>query len=92
MSSSFQDRPPAYFRSSQQLVGPQHGASRLESAAENPGMQVMARPLLGAGREGAHELGKRLVMAFAWGKRCWAALLVLSHNFGKCCQHVKNPE
>ncbi|XP_036250268.1 uncharacterized protein LOC118693645 isoform X1 [Molothrus ater] len=33
------DRPPPYFSSSQQLVGPQHGASRLESTAENPGMQ-----------------------------------------------------
>ncbi|XP_063265234.1 uncharacterized protein LOC134556817 isoform X2 [Prinia subflava] len=33
------DHPPPYFRSSQQLVGPQPGASRLESAAENPGMQ-----------------------------------------------------
>ncbi|KAF2978969.1 hypothetical protein EK904_003806 [Melospiza melodia maxima] len=38
-SSSFQDRPPPYFSSSQQLVGPQRGASRLESPAENPGMQ-----------------------------------------------------
>lgn len=51
MSSSFQDRPPPYFRSSQQLMGPQHGASRLESTAENPGMQVMAGSLLGDGRE-----------------------------------------
>ncbi|XP_064532016.1 uncharacterized protein LOC135424578 isoform X1 [Pseudopipra pipra] len=33
------DRPPPYFSSSQRLVGPQRGASRLESAAENPGMQ-----------------------------------------------------
>ncbi|XP_064378716.1 uncharacterized protein LOC112982480 isoform X2 [Dromaius novaehollandiae] len=33
------DCPPPYFSSSQRLVGPQHGASRLESAAENPGMQ-----------------------------------------------------
>ncbi|KAM3660462.1 uncharacterized protein VK521_011753 [Ammospiza maritima maritima] len=33
------DRPPPYFSSSQQLVGPQRGASRLESTAENPGMQ-----------------------------------------------------
>ncbi|KAM9177556.1 uncharacterized protein V3H86_010300 isoform 1-T1 [Mergus octosetaceus] len=33
------DCPPRYFSSSQRLVGPQRGASRLESAAENPGMQ-----------------------------------------------------
>ncbi|XP_053939602.1 uncharacterized protein LOC128854020 isoform X2 [Cuculus canorus] len=34
------DRPPPYFSSSsQRLVGPQRGASRLESAAENPGLQ-----------------------------------------------------
>ncbi|XP_054702835.1 uncharacterized protein LOC129214738 isoform X1 [Grus americana] len=33
------DRPPPYFSSSQRLVGPQCGASRLESAAENPGVQ-----------------------------------------------------
>ncbi|XP_035198248.1 uncharacterized protein LOC118175801 isoform X1 [Oxyura jamaicensis] len=33
------DCPPPYFSSSQRLVGPQRGASRLESAAENPGMQ-----------------------------------------------------
>lgn len=48
MSSSFQDHPPSYFSSSQQLVAPQRGASRLESTAENPGMQVMAGSLLGA--------------------------------------------
>ncbi|XP_009277981.1 PREDICTED: uncharacterized protein LOC103899270 [Aptenodytes forsteri] len=33
------DCPPPYFSSSQRLVGPQCGASRLESAAENPGVQ-----------------------------------------------------
>ncbi|KAF4797390.1 hypothetical protein TURU_074194 [Turdus rufiventris] len=33
------DRPPPYFSSSQQLVGPQRGASRLESTAENPSVQ-----------------------------------------------------
>ncbi|XP_040437707.1 uncharacterized protein LOC121082422 isoform X1 [Falco naumanni] len=36
---SFQDCPPPYFSSSQRLVGPQCGTSRLESAAENPGVQ-----------------------------------------------------
>ncbi|XP_025902630.1 uncharacterized protein LOC112953741 [Nothoprocta perdicaria] len=38
-SPSQYDCPPPYFSSSQRLVGLQHGASRLESAAENPGMQ-----------------------------------------------------
>ncbi|XP_063208507.1 uncharacterized protein LOC134523482 isoform X1 [Chroicocephalus ridibundus] len=33
------DCPPPYFSSSQRLVGPHSGASRLESAAENPGVQ-----------------------------------------------------
>ncbi|OPJ88644.1 xylosyltransferase 2 isoform C [Patagioenas fasciata monilis] len=33
------DCPPPYFSSSQRLVGPQRGATRLESAAENPGVQ-----------------------------------------------------
>lgn len=74
MSSSFQDRPPPYFSSSQQLVGPQRGASRLESTAENPGMQVMAGSLLGAGREWCSWAWREtVVMEFAWGKSCWAA-------------------
>ncbi|XP_030143607.1 uncharacterized protein [Taeniopygia guttata] len=34
------EHPPSYFSSSQQLVAPQRGASRLESTAENPGMQM----------------------------------------------------
>lgn len=38
---SLQDCPPPYFSSSQRLVGPQCGASRLESAVDNPGVQVM---------------------------------------------------
>lgn len=49
---SFQDCPPPYFSSSQRLVGSQCRASRLESAAaENPGVQVMAGSLMGAGGE-----------------------------------------
>lgn len=30
-------------------------------------------------------------MEFAWGKRWWQHLLVLSYNFGKCFQYVKTP-
>lgn len=37
---SFQDCQPPYFSSNQRLVGPQCRATRLESAAENPGMQA----------------------------------------------------
>ncbi|XP_053143906.1 uncharacterized protein LOC128341604 isoform X2 [Hemicordylus capensis] len=38
-SPSQYDCPPPYFSSNQRLVGPQSGTPRLESAAENPGIQ-----------------------------------------------------
>lgn len=40
---SMQDCPPPYFSSNQRLVGPPSGTPRLESAAENPGVQVRGR-------------------------------------------------
>lgn len=60
---SFQDCQPPYFSSNQRLVGPQCRASRLESAADNPGVQVMLLSLRGAGgkgSEGPDDPGRRL--------------------------------
>ena len=72
-------------------MGPQSGASRLESAAENPGVQVTAGSLTGAGGEtGAKTLMIRgkdcgygdLGSSWAWGegagqqKRPWEVLPV----------------
>lgn len=73
---SLQDCPPPSFSSSQRLVGPQCRASRLESAAaENPGVQVMAGSLMGAG---GGMVGKRPWLwepggSWGRGRRRWAA-------------------